>query len=185
MTVDVTFYFSVFKRNNITNYSSSWLRVPFQAVDLVHDYQSWDSTQSSASTSTMYQSPHVESRLYAVFKLLIFIEKFSPLPGFDPGTSPVPSRYATNWAILAWIWTTEVTNTFNCPDFWGNIESWFGRLCLFKEHEKMITACTWQTNYLGVGMSVCKCWGFAIWTLWRRFTTPMTYMLPFPLLIQC
>ena len=28
--------------------------------------------------------------------LLILIEKFSPLPGFDTGTSPVPSRYATN-----------------------------------------------------------------------------------------
>ena len=77
----------------ITNYSSSW---------------SWDSMQSSATTSTMYQSAHVESRLYAVFKfefnhLLIFIEKFSPLPGLEPGTSQVPNRYATNWAILAWI----------------------------------------------------------------------------------
>ena len=28
--------------------------------------------------------------------LLIFTKKFSPLPGFEPGTSPVPSRYATN-----------------------------------------------------------------------------------------
>ena len=36
-------------------------------------------------------------------QLLIFTEKFSPLPGFEPRTSPVPSRYATNWAILAWI----------------------------------------------------------------------------------
>ena len=26
-----------------------------------------------------------------VIQLLIFIEKFSPLPGFEPGTSPVPS----------------------------------------------------------------------------------------------
>ena len=40
-----------------------------------------------------------------------FIEKFSPLPGFEPGTSPVPSRYATNWAILAWI--TVNLNRFN------------------------------------------------------------------------
>ena len=38
-----------------------------------------------------------------VLLYLIFTEKFSPLPGFEPGTSPVPSRYATNWAILAWI----------------------------------------------------------------------------------
>ena len=29
-------------------------------------------------------------------QLLIFTEKFSPLPGFEPGTSPVPSQYATN-----------------------------------------------------------------------------------------
>ena len=29
-------------------------------------------------------------------QLLISIEKFLPLPGFEPGTSPVPSRYATN-----------------------------------------------------------------------------------------
>ena len=32
----------------------------------------------------------------------IFIGKFSPLPGFEPGTSRVPSRYATNWAILSY-----------------------------------------------------------------------------------
>ena len=35
--------------------------------------------------------------------LIILIEKFSPLPGFERRTSTVPSRYATNWAILAWI----------------------------------------------------------------------------------
>ena len=29
-------------------------------------------------------------------QLLIFTEKFSPLLGFEPGTSPVQSRYATN-----------------------------------------------------------------------------------------
>ena len=28
-------------------------------------------------------------------------EKFLPLPRFEPGTSPVTSWYATNWAILA------------------------------------------------------------------------------------
>ena len=33
----------------------------------------------------------------------IFNEKFSPLLWFESGTSPVPRRYATNWAILAWI----------------------------------------------------------------------------------
>ena len=36
-------------------------------------------------------------------QLLIFIEKFSPLPGFEPQTSRVPSWCATNWAIQAWI----------------------------------------------------------------------------------
>ena len=43
---------------------------------------------------------HIQIR---TIQLLIFTEKFSPLLGFEPGTSPVPSRYATNWAILAWI----------------------------------------------------------------------------------
>ena len=38
-----------------------------------------------------------------IIQLLIFIEKFSPLLGFEPSTYPVPSQYATNWAILAWI----------------------------------------------------------------------------------
>ena len=41
-------------------------------------------------------------------QLLIFTEKFSPLPGFEPGTSPVPSRYNTNLAILAWIWKVKL-----------------------------------------------------------------------------
>ena len=41
----------------------------------------------------------------ALWTLLIFTEKF--LPGFEPGTSAVPSRYATNWAILAWITYTN------------------------------------------------------------------------------
>ena len=36
-------------------------------------------------------------------QLLIFIEKFSPLPGFEPRTSRLPSPCATNWAIQAWI----------------------------------------------------------------------------------
>ena len=38
-----------------------------------------------------------------------FTEKFSPLPGFEPGTLPVPSRYATNRAILAWIIKANIT----------------------------------------------------------------------------
>ena len=34
---------------------------------------------------------------------LISLKKLTPLPGFEPGTSQVPIRYATNWAILAWV----------------------------------------------------------------------------------
>ena len=40
---------------------------------------------------------------FTKIQLLIFIEKFLPLLGFEPVTFPVPSQYATNWAILAWI----------------------------------------------------------------------------------
>ena len=36
-------------------------------------------------------------------QLLIFIEKLLRLPGFEPQTSRVPSRFATSWAIQAWI----------------------------------------------------------------------------------
>ena len=41
--------------------------------------------------------------LQITFIHVIFTEKFSPLPGFEPGTSPVPSRYTTNWALPVWI----------------------------------------------------------------------------------
>ena len=43
-------------------------------------------------------------------QLLIITENFSPLPVFEPGTSPVQSRYATNWAILAWIYILHLYN---------------------------------------------------------------------------
>ena len=49
-------------------------------------------------------------------QLLIFTEKFWPLPGFDPVTSPVPSRYATNWAILAWI-KVGIIQVAKVPEF--------------------------------------------------------------------
>ena len=54
------------------------------------------------------QSPKYILELYfhiqiLINQLLIFTEKFSPLPEFEPGTSPVPSRCPTNWAILVWI----------------------------------------------------------------------------------
>ena len=63
------------------------------------------------SISTICQSAEYILELYILIQirtiqLLIFTEKFSSLPGFEPGTSLVSSRYATNWAILAWIGLT-------------------------------------------------------------------------------
>ena len=62
------------------------LRVPYQGVSLLHGLP-W-------STNC------VEPRLLSV-SLFIFIEKLSPLSGFEPRTSSVKCWYATNWAILA------------------------------------------------------------------------------------
>ena len=41
------------------------------------------------------------------FKLIKFpqkseINKFSPLQGFEPGTTPVASRHANHWAKITW-----------------------------------------------------------------------------------
>ena len=48
--------------------------------------------------------------------------KFLPLPGFEPGNSPVPSQYATNWAILAWVgaryWMNWIPTSFGGPRKW-------------------------------------------------------------------
>ena len=35
-------------------------------------------------------------RIQIQIQIIILIEKLSPLPGFEPGTSRVPSRCATN-----------------------------------------------------------------------------------------
>ena len=43
---------------------------------------------------------HIRIQIRTI-QLLIFTERFSPLPGFEPGTSPVPSRFAPYRAILA------------------------------------------------------------------------------------
>ena len=52
---------------------------------------------------SIYQSmPLPPSQHGLVNQLLIFIEKFSPMRGFEPQTSQVPSRCTTNWAIQAW-----------------------------------------------------------------------------------
>ena len=72
----------------------------------IFDHLLWSIFQSSIFTHYIIQ--FFKPRFYsAPFKfefnqLLIFIERLSSLSGFEPGTSPVPSQYATDWAILAW-----------------------------------------------------------------------------------
>ena len=68
-------------------------------------YQSWDSTKSSASTSTMYQSAHVESRLYAVFKFKLINYLFSlknsrPCQDLKPG----PPQYQADMLPTELYW---------------------------------------------------------------------------------
>ena len=54
-------------------------------------------------------------------QLPIFTEKFSLLPGFEPGTSLVPRQSATNWAILTWILLISISNVFiNSTSTWAN-----------------------------------------------------------------
>ena len=123
--------------------------------------------------ATMYQSAHIESWLYAVFKfefnqLLIFIEKFSPLPVFEPGTSPVPSRYATNWAILVWIRMPfggykEVVHRVFCSIFSSWWASNFSKLPII---------------WLNLGFSQVKFW--LLWPIHKGGFTSMCHTI-----IQC
>ena len=78
-----TFYGLYFSHQytNITNYIFSWYR-----------------PSVGSFSCTAYIHLQIQS-----IQLLIFTEKISPLPGFEPRTSPVTSWYATNWTILAWI----------------------------------------------------------------------------------
>ena len=66
--------------------------------------------------------------MYCLYtQLLIFIEKFLPLSGFEPGNSPVPSGYATKWAILAWItikFTLDVNLTHRKSNHLEDRQSW-------------------------------------------------------------
>ena len=48
-------------------------------------------------------------------QLLIFIEKFSSLPGFEPQTSWEPRWCATNRAMQAWM---TITNHVSIEQFW-------------------------------------------------------------------
>ena len=93
---------SIFQ-SSITHYIKQFLQVLIYAQGL-----------GFHSISTICQSAEYILELYVCIQiqtnqLLIFTEKFLSLPGFEPGTSPEPNRYATNWAILAWI---EKVNIF-------------------------------------------------------------------------
>ena len=53
-----------------------------------------------------------------VNQLLFSLKNSCPCRDFEPGTSPVPSRYGTNWSILAWmlyistrLWVLRTPNT--------------------------------------------------------------------------
>ena len=61
----------------------------------------------------MYKCSELHNTLAGLIQLLIFIQKLLHLPGFEPGTSLVPIRYATNWAILAWILCNKLSGTLN------------------------------------------------------------------------
>ena len=63
--------------------------------------------------STICQSSKYLLELYIqiqINQLLIFIEKSSPLTGFEPRTSRVTRWCATNWAIQAWILLRTLSN---------------------------------------------------------------------------
>ena len=69
----------------------------------IFDHLLWSKFQSSLHILQTLQSFACWTSVGSFHLLLIFIEKFLHLPGFEPETSPLPSRYATSWAILAWI----------------------------------------------------------------------------------
>ena len=54
-------------------YLSCLLRVPFQAVNLIHDYQSWDSMQPSASTYLDGIRTH-RSRVSSVIRPVLYLQ---------------------------------------------------------------------------------------------------------------
>ena len=60
------------------------------------------------SISAICQSAEYILELYIrIDQLLILTEKFSPFMGFEPGTSSVPSRYATNPGLDTEIYTVS------------------------------------------------------------------------------
>ena len=69
-------------------------------------------------------------------QLIILIEKLSPLPGFEPRTSQVPSRCATNWAIQ------DTTDPLCFNSFYsGEMLHWYAiRLAGCRPRRRMLTA---------------------------------------------
>ena len=78
--------------------------------------QSWDSTMSSASTSTMYQSATVEFRLYALFKFEFkrgYVDFFFQLNLLPPYSlcSQGDNLFSFKILALAGIWTRDLSGT--------------------------------------------------------------------------
>ena len=83
----------------------------------------------------------IEPRFYtAPFKfkvkhLFIFIEKFLPLPWFEPGTFPVPSRYATTGLsslVLYLTFLSDKSSMIVNADWWSWLQTeevFFAELC--------------------------------------------------------
>ena len=48
--------------------------------------------------------PHYDGIQIEIIKIPFYseINKFSPLPGFEPGTTPVASYRANHWAMTTW-----------------------------------------------------------------------------------
>ena len=54
----------------------------------------WPPSMTYISFINYFDTLHYTN--FQTIQLHVFIEKLSPLPGFEPRTSPVPSGYATN-----------------------------------------------------------------------------------------
>ena len=115
-------------------------------------------------------NPHRTNRFYPVaiqiwkFHLPIFLEKWSPLPGFEP------SRYATNWAILAWILKHSVSkfptplpllawrHLWMIPKLWSKPSSYPGWVWVLKlEHNNHLLTLSLNINHSAVNESAKNC----------------------------
>ena len=114
---------------------------------------------------------------------LIFNEKFSPLPGFEPGTSSVPSQYATNWAILVGIFLLTFKKQ---PKYKSNYKDKKKLFSNFIKSWQFVGDFLWflvdcfQTmfgNFSDATLASPTFWPLRTWTLWSRTTesTPRWY----------